>query len=392
MVIARFESFYCSDSSASPEPATVWNPEPLCTTHLEQQLPSLVCPDAALSQRVTELVSKASFRRYLEEPIRDFSEKEKLEREGWEPLSPSVCGHRDLKGWLIKGNYINGRNNKVITIYTGGGSEDLLPGRYDNLQRPLMGEILKKGAEEAGLKLAVPREYLVPIPNPTGRDLRNRFFVISERLDLAQDQAKIWRDLKAAGRLEETVRKICRFIVLTGFADASVSNLCFTTDGTLAAIDTEGTGLLQDPEEVSKESGDGIYRIYKCALGGFEQFAFTMHLALFSDLEKARREGCGGLDEIRSSNAEIQELVRTEVEKAKKEMDTILDYRSERQMQIIRKIHSFSKPQPAAEKPKPLKSYNWGLIIGSILSGGLVPLALLIESLFHSCCCTKSRA
>src|SRR5690242_1647275 len=142
------------------------------STNLESQSSALVLKNDALHRAVEQLVSQPSFRNFLDHPLRDHGRKDTLTKQGWQPLSPSAFGHQQLSGWIIKTNYSDGENDKHVG--------DTRAGKFDNLQRPIMGQILRRAAREATLDMVIPQEYLVPTPNPVSQDLRNRFFVISQ--------------------------------------------------------------------------------------------------------------------------------------------------------------------------------------------------------------------
>lgn len=349
-MFARFDSFYCTRKLS-------------VDTDLEQQAPSLLLKDASCREKLNKLVQEKPIRHHLEHPVRDERSHRALESLGWRYLSPSVFGHPDIGNWLIKTNYGDEESAKEFS--------GVNAGKFDNLQRPLMGRILRKGAVEAGLDLAVPNEYLVPIPNATTTDLRGRFFVVSEKLELNNDRLIIWKDLYQKGLLRETIQKIFLFITLTGYADASLGNICFTSQGRLSVVDTEAIGLLRDVREVSgaQKREEGMMRLSRCAFAGLQQFLESFKSHLVSEAMNAER--LAGSHDVylaeRAKTKSLLDLVEEEVKAAKERVPSVLANKK-----TLKKVHAFSK------------SFNWCLIISSIFIP-IIPIILLIESAIHKC-------
>lgn len=336
-------------------------------TDLESQVPSLLLRDAGLQERVTRLVQDQPIRQYLEHPFRSHDQTE-LHQASWRALSPCVLYHNSLGDWVIKTNYGDGESGKFVgeLIWRGDDMVAEFPaGRFDNLQRPLASQILRRGAQAVGLDLAVPEEYLVPIPNPQGCDLRQRFFVLSQRFNLPLDCLSGWeRYYDRPDELRNLVRKICNYIIVTGKGDADVTNLRFSQEGQLVDVDSETVGLLKDVQELSaKEKADlapipTIIRIQGYAEAGLERFKTSFN-------DKIRQS-----DSNRSRLSFISGIIHDEVEQAKRANDDWFRDLPARGLpeETFKAVHVEANAQ-----------YNWCLIIASILMP-LIPLILLIES------------
>lgn len=338
------------------------------TTDLEAQSSSLLLQDDALRTHIIDMVKDAHFRYFLDHPLRDLRVRESLASRGWRPLSPSVFTHIRLPRWMIKTNYGDGENEKRIGR--------ILPGKFDNLQRPLMGQALRRAAEVAHLRLVVPKEYLVTTPSPVSDDLRNRFFVICETLDIENNLLSGWEALYSRNphTFRETVQKVCRWIILGGVADATLSNIRFLrqTDGeerTLAAIDSEGIGLLKDAQddlstrsEEERELSPLLQR-QKYGLAGLTQFASSWRQELLKVQINAELDGRYHT----TGPSPLLAIVEDEVERAK----TL--------------IHTINTQETLEQVFPPVIVWNWPLIVISIFIP-LTPLILLIASaISHHC-------
>jgi hypothetical protein len=355
MTIETYKSFYTKSNQID------------LSTNLESQSSELLLKDKALHHQVEHLVTDPLFRNFVDHPLRDFGTKANLSAKGWQPLSPTAFGHQQLPGWIIKTNYADGENNKRV-----GNTQ---AGKFDNLQRPIMGHVLRRAAQEAALDMVVPEEHLVRAPNPVGKDLRNRFFVISQKLDLEENHLSGWKELYTQGILRETVKKVCRWILLSGFADASLENLRFLRQAPdhakkLAAVDSEGIGLLKEPSEANEPSA--ALRHAQCGLNGLDQFTRSWERELFSEANEAATaaDAKGGdynaVYQARKGESQpLLTIVQEEVAAAKRDFDKVCT------QETLKRIHPFSR------------TLNWPLIVASVIIP-LIPLILLFAALISS--------
>jgi stalled ribosome alternative rescue factor ArfA len=348
MAIEAFKSLYIKSTKID------------LSTHLETQAANLVCKNKELHDRVQALISEPLFRNhFLERPARGRGHnnrlKRQLARKNWQQFNRSTFGHTDLPGWIIRTNH----GNECLESQRG-----LSPrpsaGEFENLQRPIMGDILRRAAKEAKLDLVVPEEYLIQTPNPRGQDLGQRFFVISQKFELEEDQLGCWKALYDAGTLRETVRKICRWISLSGFANASLDNLRFLQSAPgqakrLAVINTESFGLLEEPGETRELLPTFRRRI--CALTGLRQFRESWDTFLETD---AKREGGDkNISIYLNRYAQHKPLITLVQETCSFAMP---DDHSSAFFASLKRVHAVST------------TWNWPLIIATII----LPLILLI--------------
>jgi hypothetical protein len=318
-----------------------------------------------LNERVASLITENGMLPYITQPIRKHNDWEAVGSKKWTVLSPSVVSHPGLGNWILKMNYADGTNKKYISS----GVKQLKPGNFDNLQRPIFGNILRKGARAVGLDLRIPREYVIDLGEQAAKekqDFRDRYCVISEKFTIPPDQLASWEELAEEGLLEETIRRICLFIIKTGYADATVSNIVLTEDRGLAVVDTENLGLLRDDEE--KEKAD--YNLSNYVIAGLDRFANEFASTLENQYVKNNKISISTPDELAFTPEPLK--VRQRI----KQLATIVETQVKVQKEEYLKMTPLTIDQSSAHTSK---RYHWILIVSSIFLP-LIPFALLIAA------------
>jgi len=193
-------------------------------------------------QAVKTLIERDGIK--TEEPYK-IGEIPQLKALGWQLLSSECLKHPALLGKFIKiANSDSG--NKCV----GNGNHKAKPALRDNLRRPFYAQKIRESMIHLGMPPNVPHKYIVSIN-------KDRFVVVSEAIDIMSKDENLdhWEKLYHEGKLQGTIKKICKLIRSTALADANISNVCFTKSGEIAVVDTEPMGLYTEdfPEDLIRK-------------------------------------------------------------------------------------------------------------------------------------------
>jgi hypothetical protein len=159
----------------------------------------------------------------------------------------SALEHPSLDGWVIKpcgkrvpdSTFVFGPTNQYMEMayFTD----------EDGLYRIPMRQRIQRIAKEENIPVILPKKYYVKIPFSTEEDPKKSYFIIAEKIPVLSAEESIDAIKKMSPSQQTTLAfQICRLIQLSGFLDASMSNIRLTKEGRLAIIDTEPAGFLRD--------------------------------------------------------------------------------------------------------------------------------------------------
>jgi len=168
--------------------------------------------------------------------------------------------HPRLPGWVLKpcgskipeSSFIFGPANSI--------NDMAYFHPHDGLFRIPMKERIRRIAQIENIPIKLPQKFYARIPFCNKQNSQENYFVIAEKMEVLSIQ-QTYESIRSMSTAQQTLLayRLGRLIQLSGFLDASMSNIRLTPEGAIAIIDTEPAGFL-------KERGD-LPRFFWSAYG-----------------------------------------------------------------------------------------------------------------------------